>query len=152
MVARATNAARLDVIAGSPTAPACTASIRATVFALPVLANTCDRAGLTERPATGKERGFEMNDWVAIKTTKGDAWAMQEIVKDALVLGVTRNYASLLMDLQVAHSVCPLNLNGLLEASKADFLHDICGIVHNLNRDTGELENCFVPRYAQRQA
>jgi len=60
MVARATNAARLDVIAGSPTAPACTASIRATVFALPVLANTCDRAGLTERPATGKERGFEM--------------------------------------------------------------------------------------------
>ena len=30
------------------------------------------------------------------------------------------------------------------------FLHDVCGIATHINRNTGELEGCFSPRYAER--
>lgn len=55
----------------------------------------------------------------------------------------------LLMDIEAAHSNgCPLQLEKLLESDKTDFMHDINGIRFNINRHTGKLENCFVPRYA----
>jgi len=40
-------------------------------------------------------------------------------------------------------------LKGLLQAENFDFLHDVIGIVNHLNRETGELEDYFVPRYAR---
>jgi len=44
---------------------------------------------------------------------------------------------------------CILNLRGLLGADEFNFLHDVCGIIQNVNQTTGKLENCFVPRYAK---
>lgn len=44
---------------------------------------------------------------------------------------------------------CDLDLQGLLEANDFNFLHDIAGISRHLDRDTGELKNCFRPRYTQ---
>jgi len=56
------------------------------------------------------------------------------------------------MDLTACHlNGCPLQLDDLLGAEDSDFAHDVFGIVCNLNRKTGRLENCFVPRYAQSQ-
>ena len=41
-----------------------------------------------------------------------------------------------------------LRLNDLLNADDSNFAHDICGIQKNINRETREIENFFVPRFA----
>jgi hypothetical protein len=40
----------------------------------------------------------------------------------------------------------PLDLQRLLEANDGDFLHDVFGIVENINRETGRIKNYFSPR------
>ena len=52
------------------------------------------------------------------------------------------------MDIAAVHASNPLDLKALADAPDFDFAHDICGICDNLNRETGELENCFLPRYS----
>lgn len=54
------------------------------------------------------------------------------------------------MDISATHaSGCPLRLDELLNTDDFNFVHDFCGIRKNLNRITGKLENCFVPRFAK---
>lgn len=55
------------------------------------------------------------------------------------------------MDVEFVHINTPLDLNGLLEADDENFAHDISGIRRHLNRDTGELRDCFCPRYTLNQ-
>ncbi len=57
---------------------------------------------------------------------------------------------TLIMDLNACHSNgCPLDFQGLLEAGKYEFSHDIYGIRKAISRDTGKLtEDVFMPRYA----
>ena len=42
----------------------------------------------------------------------------------------------------------PLKLQEWLDAPDFDFAHDFYGIMRHINRRTGELEDCFVPRFA----
>lgn len=52
------------------------------------------------------------------------------------------------MDLTATHANgCPLDLEGLLKADNFNLTHDIIGIRQHLNRETGELEGGFLPRY-----
>ena len=56
---------------------------------------------------------------------------------------------SLQMDIVATHiSGCKLKLQELLSAEVGNFLHDVCGIMRHLDRTTGKLQDCFVPRYA----
>jgi len=58
----------------------------------------------------------------------------------------------LMMDILATHcNGTRLNLDGLLIAAEGDFFHDVCGIAQNVNRKTGKLGNCFLPRYAARE-
>ncbi len=53
------------------------------------------------------------------------------------------------MDLVACHANgMPLDLNALLHADDFNFSHDVWGIAKHINRTSGELENCFVPRFA----
>lgn len=52
-----------------------------------------------------------------------------------------------MMDLEKVHAVSPLDLAALLDAPLGDFLHDVTGIHSHMNRSTGELGDCFSPRY-----
>lgn len=53
------------------------------------------------------------------------------------------------MCLIVCHNCgCPLDFQKLLDAPQADFTHDILGIIGNINRETGKLDNFFDPRCA----
>lgn len=54
------------------------------------------------------------------------------------------------MDITAAHINSPLDLSALLTAPDFDIIHDISGIIKNLNRKTGILENCFLPYYCIR--
>lgn len=54
------------------------------------------------------------------------------------------------MDLIAVHkNGCPMDWEKLLRFPPAAFRHDIQGISRNLNRQTGELENFFIPRAAR---
>lgn len=54
------------------------------------------------------------------------------------------------MDVTACHcNGCPLKLEELLHADDENFAHDLLGIRRHLNRDTGELMNCFLPRYSR---
>jgi hypothetical protein len=56
------------------------------------------------------------------------------------------------MDLAAVHYTCPLRLTDLAVADVASFGHDLGGIRRFLDRTTGELRNCFVPRLAVPEA
>jgi hypothetical protein len=61
-------------------------------------------------------------------------------------------YLTAFMDVDACHNNgCPLDLERLLAADEFNFSHDVFGIARHINRDTGQLENCFVPRFASRQ-
>lgn len=59
----------------------------------------------------------------------------------------------IVMDLMATHcNGCKLNLAAMLDGGLLDFAHDLMGILRHLDRDTGGLQDCFVPRFAMRQA
>jgi hypothetical protein len=62
-----------------------------------------------------------------------------------------REMLKIVMDLSLCHRLaCKLDLAGLLNADNSNFVHDIMGIRRHLNRQTGQLMQCFEPRYAWR--
>ncbi len=51
------------------------------------------------------------------------------------------------MDITATHlNSCELRLKEFLQADSFNFLHDVTGIHKHLNRETGQLEHCFLPR------
>jgi hypothetical protein len=55
------------------------------------------------------------------------------------------------MDITACHlNGCPLRLRDLLNADDFNFAHDLFGINRHLNHETGKLEHCFRPRFAER--
>lgn len=55
-----------------------------------------------------------------------------------------------IMDIEACHcNGMPLQLDKLLAADDFNFAHDVFGIRAHINRSTGSLEGCFVPRYAK---
>ena len=81
--------------------------------------------------------------------TKDEMLIIVEIAKRAEDKGLLMfDRMSLIMDIQNAHEQFNMKLNELLKADDLDFSHDIVGIQQNINRETKQVENCFLPRYA----
>lgn len=58
---------------------------------------------------------------------------------------------TLIMDLCACHNhATPLDFKRLSEADGLNFNHDIAGIARHMDRETGQLRDCFVPRFAKR--
>lgn len=77
--------------------------------------------------------------------------AVKAVIRRALNLyesyGVDVEQIDLSMDLTAAkYSMPEIDFDALLGFKDADFLHDVSGIIRNLNRETGVLENHFLPR------
>lgn len=54
-----------------------------------------------------------------------------------------------IMDIEATHcNGCPIDLDKLLDTPDFDFMHDIAGITNCLDRETGKLKDCFLPRCA----
>ena len=63
--------------------------------------------------------------------------------------GAPIDFLRMNMDLMATHANgCPLRLSELLAAPDDQFAHDVFGIARYIDRDTGMLDDCFVPRYA----
>lgn len=90
---------------------------------------------------------------IRFNVSKDDAKLILEIVTRAEVVATDLHSAidrmSLTMDLTATHANgCALKLADLLAANRTDFIHDVFGIMRHINRETGQLGDCFVPRYA----
>lgn len=56
-----------------------------------------------------------------------------------------------MMNVAAAHANgCQIDLEKLLNFDSFNFLHDMLGIERHLNKDTGKLENFFIPRSVKR--
>lgn len=85
-------------------------------------------------------------------TAKQEFETIVKICERAEKMGISSGERmTLLMDLENVHQNIGLNLVGLLEADELNFAHDIIGIQTHINRNTKELEDFFVPRYAQQK-
>jgi hypothetical protein len=63
--------------------------------------------------------------------------------------GVEYDSRDCLMDIEACHcNGTPLDLNRLLAAPDVDFAHDVFGIRRHINRRTGVIGDCFLPRCA----
>jgi hypothetical protein len=63
--------------------------------------------------------------------------------------GVKRPKLEIIMDVSATHANGnPLRLEALLNADDFNFMHDVGGIARHLDRDTGKLTNCFLPRFS----
>jgi hypothetical protein len=68
----------------------------------------------------------------------------------AKTMGIKLEKFKLVMDLDATHcNGTPLKLEELLKADDANFMHDIAGIQSHIDRTTGKLTNCFLPRFAK---
>ena len=88
-----------------------------------------------------------------LKSTKRDAVLANKIAHRASSLanevGVEYTILEAEMDILATHlNGNPLKLSELAEAPDFDFAHDVFGIRQNINRTTGEIENCFSPLYS----
>lgn len=94
-----------------------------------------------------------MGQQISFDVTKDDARIIGQVVKRAVKVlaqqGVTADVLSMHMDITACHaSGCKLKLAELLAADDFNFGHDVFGISRHINRETGQLEDCFVPRFA----
>lgn len=85
--------------------------------------------------------------------SREEALTIMEIVARARSYWPDTNGMELDMDITACHANgCPLDLRELAGAPKFDFAHDVCGIQRHINRQTGQLEGFFQPRYAKKTA
>lgn len=92
------------------------------------------------------------NSGINFETTNEEYDVIEKIVERAAAIDPDINRGTLTMDITAAHANgCPLKLGELLAAPDSDFFHDIAGITRHINRETGELEDFFLPRYAKNQ-
>ncbi len=88
-----------------------------------------------------------MIDWA--KGTRAEIELASDIAKRAVKLLGKGTVSMFAMDIQACHTNgCCLKLVDLLKAVDGDFLHDVCGINRHIDRETGKLKDCFLPRYA----
>jgi len=90
---------------------------------------------------------------INFNTTKREAQVIHQIVmrasKMAEELGCEYPPLDIDMDITAAHrNGSALHLTGLLGASDFDFAHDVFGIRRHIDRATGKVGDCFVPRYS----
>lgn len=85
--------------------------------------------------------------------TKQESELIRKIADRAVTKGIEvgLDYKKLdaMMDVEACHcNGCKLDLQSLLNADEFNFTHDVFGIRRHLDRRTGELQDCFVPRFA----
>lgn len=90
---------------------------------------------------------------VKFDVTEAEGVLISRIADRAMVFarayGIDYPYRDCLMDLTATHANgCPLKLGQLLDADQMNFTHDVFGIRNHIDRRTGQLNDCFCPRFA----
>jgi hypothetical protein len=90
---------------------------------------------------------------ISFKANREEMRLITAIVTRAHEMGLVKlngyDHMTCDMDLTACHANGnPLRLADLLAADDFNFSHDICGIARHIDRETGELKNCFSPRFS----
>lgn len=86
---------------------------------------------------------------VRMSATKEEVQKIVEITKRVVKEVPQMDFMSTMMDIEATHSNgCKLKLDELISADLGDLLHDVTGIYNHIDRNTGELQDCFLPRFA----
>lgn len=86
------------------------------------------------------------------KTTDTEADLIKQITDRTLRFVPEANRMAVNMDITACHlNDTALDLARLLALPDPDFMHDVGGISAHLDRRTGKLQDCFVPRCARRE-
>ncbi len=85
--------------------------------------------------------------------SKSETETITKIAKRAVQVANSNGISLDFMDTQMDIAAChlngnPLKLEDLYNADDLNFAHDIFGIKRHLNRNNGELEDCFLPRFS----
>lgn len=89
---------------------------------------------------------------ISFSTTTEDAKIIGQIAARACTVWPEGDRLNFEMDITATHANgCPLKLAELLAADDFNFAHDVAGIYRHLDRTTGKLLDCFLPRFAQKQ-
>lgn len=87
--------------------------------------------------------------FVSFKTTEAETNTISSIVYRAERMTQVKDRMRLTMDITACHvNGTALDLGKLLAFQDFDFMHDVSGISANIDRGTGHLANCFLPRSA----
>ena len=93
---------------------------------------------------------------ISFKASKREFEAIDAIAQRAVALavklGVQYSIQEAMMDITATHANGnPLRLFDLAAADEFNFGHDVFGIRRHIDRTTGKLGDCFVPRFSERQ-
>ncbi|HEY6020836.1 MAG TPA: hypothetical protein VIY48_13340 [Candidatus Paceibacterota bacterium] len=89
---------------------------------------------------------------IQFTATKAEIETIHHIAQRAHNYSLSDKFVNTMMDIEACHcNGTPLELERLLSARLVDFFHDVDGIRNHINRETGKLENCFMPRFAVKQ-
>lgn len=91
---------------------------------------------------------------ISFAVSKTEARLIAKIASRAVTLaeshGCEVDYTTMEMDITACHlNGCPLDLEQLLAFDDGNFGHDVLGIRRHIDRKTGELTDCFLPRCAE---
>lgn len=90
-----------------------------------------------------------MNE-LSFETTKEEDALIKLCVRRARLRWCSPPPDMIHMDLAATNANgCPLDFEKLLAFDDLSFWHDVVGIYHHLDRETGELKDCFLPRCAR---
>lgn len=89
---------------------------------------------------------------ISFSVSREEMELILKIAQRAKVMAADYRIEYLPMESMMDLSACiaqgvPLKLRELLNADDENFAHDVFGIRRHINRETGRLENCFLPRY-----
>ncbi len=91
----------------------------------------------------------EMINW---NVSKDDGGVIRKLAKRAYPREALKRQNTE-MDLMACHNNgCPLDLKRMLAADDFNFWHDVNGIARHLDHDSGELTDCFLPRFSKPSA
>lgn len=91
---------------------------------------------------------------VSFKATKKEYVAALAIVVRAVTEGLTesRDAMDRMMDIIATNANgCPIDMERMVDFDAFNFRHDFLGIVAHMDRKTGKLTDCFVPRCARQE-
>jgi hypothetical protein len=93
---------------------------------------------------------------ISFKVSKEDAKLITRIAQRAANaakdVAIDYPFMDAHMDITACHANGNmLDLQRLIDADDFNFNHDVFGIRRHLNRETGKMMNCFVPRFTVRE-
>lgn len=90
-----------------------------------------------------------MKTMVSFKVSTYELNLLEKVMARACSVDSSLDRLHTLMDLTACHANgCPLKLADMLNADQFDLMHDVYGIARHIDRKTGQLTNCFLPRFA----